>query len=95
LTLAGFEPRPLRHTDNEPKAGMLRLVMGGGRATEPSEAGPAGAGCIGVGTRALSESGTAGGWKRQQVRRRPWPRQASCSERCVARARGALPAALG
>lgn len=57
-----------RHTDNEPKAGMLRLVLAGGRATESTEPGPAGAGAIGVGTRALSESGTAGGWQRQQVR---------------------------
>ncbi|KAI8464353.1 MAG: LuxS/MPP-like metallohydrolase [Monoraphidium minutum] len=56
-----------RHTDNEPKSGMLRLVMAGGRAVEPSEAGPSGASCIGVGTRALSESGTAGGWQRQQM----------------------------
>jgi hypothetical protein len=61
-------PTDPRHTDNEPKAGMLRLVMAGGRATESLERGPSGAGAVGVGTRALSESGTAGGWQRQQVR---------------------------
>jgi len=47
---------------------MLRLVMAGGRATEALQPGPSGAGAVGVGTRTLSESGTAGGWQRQQVR---------------------------
>lgn len=56
-----------RHTDNEPRAAMLRLVAAGGRACEPSEAGPSGAGVVTVGVRTLSESGTVGNWGREQV----------------------------
>ena len=54
-------------TDNEPRAAMLRVVAPGGRAREPAEAGPAGAGAVAVGTRALSEVGTVGHWRRDQV----------------------------
>jgi predicted Zn-dependent peptidase len=54
-------------TDNEPRAAMLRLVAPGGRAREAAGAGPAGAGAVAVGTRALSEVGTVGHWRRDQV----------------------------
>ena len=54
-------------TDNEPRAAMLRVVAPGGRAREPAAAGPAGAGAVAVGTRALSEVGTVGHWRRDQV----------------------------
>ena len=54
-------------TDNEPRAAMLRLVAPGGRAREREGAGPSGAGAVAVGTRALSEVGTVGRWRRDQV----------------------------
>lgn len=54
-------------TDNEPRAAMLRLVAPGGRARESEGVGPAGAGAVAVGTRALSEVGTVGRWRRDQV----------------------------
>ena len=54
-------------TDNEPRAAMLRLVAPGGRAREAEGVGPAGAGAVAVGTRALSEVGTVGRWRRDQV----------------------------
>lgn len=56
-----------RHTDNEPKAGLLRIVAAGGRASEPCEPGPGGVGSVGVGTRTLSEGGAVGTWSREQV----------------------------
>uniref|UniRef100_A0A383WE33 Peptidase M16 N-terminal domain-containing protein n=1 Tax=Tetradesmus obliquus TaxID=3088 RepID=A0A383WE33_TETOB len=56
-----------RHTDNEPKAGLLRIVAAGGRASEPREPGPGGVGAVAVGTRTLSEGGAVGGWSREQV----------------------------
>lgn len=54
-------------TDNEPRAAMLRLVAPGGRAREAEGVGPSGAGAVAVGTRALSEVGTVGRWRRDQV----------------------------
>jgi hypothetical protein len=57
-----------RVTDNEPRSAMLRICAAGGRALEPLEPGPSGAGCISVGTRTLSEGGTVGKWCREQVR---------------------------
>lgn len=57
-----------RHTDNEPKGGLFRLVAAGGRSVEGSHTGHDGAGAVAVGTRALSETGTVGDWERQQVR---------------------------
>lgn len=56
-----------RHTDNEPKAAMVRVVAAGGRAREALGVGPQGTGAISVGTRTLSESGTVGNWQREQV----------------------------
>jgi predicted Zn-dependent peptidase len=57
----------IRHTDNEPKAAMVRVVAAGGRAREPCSIGPNGVGSVSVGTRTLSESGTVGRWQREQV----------------------------
>lgn len=57
----------IRHTDNEPKAAMVRVVAAGGRASEPCSIGPSGVGSVSVGTRTLSESGTVGHWQREQV----------------------------
>ncbi len=56
-----------RHTTNEPKAGLLRVVFSGGRAAEAAGAGPGGSGAVAIGTRALSESGAMGEWRREQV----------------------------
>eukprot|EP00879_Flechtneria_rotunda_P011618 GHRR01012135.1.p1 GENE.GHRR01012135.1~~GHRR01012135.1.p1 ORF type:complete len:964 (+),score=341.69 GHRR01012135.1:177-3068(+) len=56
-----------RHTDNEPKAGLLRIVAAGGRAAESREPGPGGAGAVAVATRTLSEGGAVGDWSREQV----------------------------
>jgi predicted Zn-dependent peptidase len=56
-----------RHTDNEPRAAMVRVVASGGRSREGSGAGPSGNGAVAVGTRTLSESGTVGTWDREQV----------------------------
>ena len=57
-----------RHTSNEPRAAMVRLVAAGGRALEEKGmVGPRGHGSVAVGTRALSESGTVGEWEREQV----------------------------
>lgn len=56
-----------RHTDNEPRGAMMRLVAAGGRATEGEGAGPLGTGVMALGTRTLSEAGTVGGWSREQV----------------------------
>lgn len=54
-------------TDNEPGAALMRVVAAGGRAGEGTAAGPSGVGAISVGTRTLSESGTVGPWRREQV----------------------------
>lgn len=54
-------------TDNEPSAAMLRMVAAGGRALEGSGAGPSGTGAVSIGARTLSESGTVGSWRRDQV----------------------------
>ena len=54
-------------TDNEPQAAMVRMVAAGGRAMEGQGAGPSGTGVVSIGTRTLSESGTVGGWRRDQV----------------------------
>jgi predicted Zn-dependent peptidase len=57
-----------RVSDNEPKAGVIRIVAAGGRAVEdPQLPGPMGAGAVGVGVRALSECGAIGGWSREQI----------------------------
>jgi hypothetical protein len=61
-----------RHTDNEPKAGLLRIVASGGRGSEPTTAGPGGIGSVGVGTRTLSEGGAMGDWSREEVRGLCW-----------------------
>jgi hypothetical protein len=61
-----------RHTDNEPKAGLLRIVAAGGRASESREPGPGGVGAVGVGTRTLSEGGAVGDWSREQVGLKCW-----------------------
>ena len=55
------------HTDNEPRAAMVRMVAAGGRALEGQGAGPSGTGVVSIGTRTLSESGTVGHWRRDQV----------------------------
>lgn len=55
------------HSNNEPQAAMLRMVAPGGRAREGQGAGPSGTGVISVGVRTLSESGTVGPWRRDQV----------------------------
>jgi predicted Zn-dependent peptidase len=56
-------------TDNEPRAAMLRVVAPGGRSREGGGAGSPGGGpgSVAVGTRALSEVGTVGAWRRDQV----------------------------
>ncbi len=54
-------------TDNEPQAAMVRMVAAGGRAMEGQGPGPSGTGVVSIGTRTLSESGTVGGWRRDQV----------------------------
>eukprot|EP00878_Enallax_costatus_P022594 GHUV01023985.1.p1 GENE.GHUV01023985.1~~GHUV01023985.1.p1 ORF type:complete len:442 (+),score=150.60 GHUV01023985.1:955-2280(+) len=56
-----------RHTDNEPKAGLLRIVAAGGRASESTDPGPGGVGAVGVGTRTLSEGGAVADFSREQV----------------------------
>ncbi len=56
------------HTDNEPRAAMVRMVAAGGRALEGQGPGPSGTGAVSIGTRTLSESGTVGSWRRDQVR---------------------------
>lgn len=55
------------HTDNEPRAAMVRMVAAGGRALEGRGAGPSGTGVVSIGTRTLSESGTVGQWRRDQA----------------------------
>ena len=55
------------HTQNEPRAAMIRVVAAGGRASEGAEAGPSGVGAVVLGARTLSESGTVGPWRRDQV----------------------------
>ena len=55
-------------TDNEPQAAMVRMVAAGGRALEGQGPGPSGTGVVSIGTRTLSESGTVGNWRREQVR---------------------------
>jgi hypothetical protein len=71
ITTTPSHPAPVfctcRHTDNEPKAGLLRIVAPGGRASEPTVAGPGGIGSVGVGTRTLSEGGAMGDWSREEV----------------------------
>ena len=59
------------HTDNEPRGAMLRVVAAGGRAVEGPTAGPSGVGAVSIGARTLSESGTVGSWRRDQVRSAP------------------------
>lgn len=54
-------------TDNEPCAAMIRIVAAGGRAAEGLEPGPSGSGAVSIGVRTLSESGTVGHWRREQV----------------------------
>lgn len=54
-------------SDNEPQAAMLRMVAAGGRSREGEGPGPSGTGSISVGVRTLSESGTVGPWRRDQV----------------------------
>ena len=54
-------------TDNEPQAAMVRMVAAGGRAMEGQGPGPSGTGVVSIGTRTLSESGTVGIWRRDQV----------------------------
>lgn len=56
-----------RHTMNEPRSAILRLVAAGGRTCEQPGAGPSGSGSVCIGTRTLSESGSVGAWKREQV----------------------------
>ena len=55
-------------TDNEPRAALVRMVFPGGRAMESWDAGPSGVGAVSIGARTLSESGTVGQWRREQVR---------------------------
>ena len=55
-------------TDNDPQAAMVRMVAAGGRAMEGRGAGPSGTGVVSIGTRTLSESGTVGTWRRDQVK---------------------------
>lgn len=57
-----------RVTDNEPRAGLLRLIANGGRIAERPGSGQFGR--VVVGTRTLSESGAVGPWAREQVRGR-------------------------
>ncbi|RMZ57046.1 hypothetical protein APUTEX25_002278 [Auxenochlorella protothecoides] len=56
-----------RVTPNEPRAAALRVTAAGGRARERAAVAPDGTGAVTVGVRALSESGTVGGWAREQV----------------------------
>jgi len=56
-----------RHTDNESKACLLRVIANGGRASEKLGAAPDGFGAVVVGTRTMSEAGTVGKWQREQV----------------------------
>eukprot|EP00873_Tetraselmis_striata_P020838 jgi/Tetstr1/441102/TSEL_029370.t1 len=56
-----------RHTMNEPRSAILRLVASGGRTCENPGAGPSGSGSVCIGTRTLSESGSVGDWQREQV----------------------------
>ncbi|CAN6194219.1 unnamed protein product [Urochloa humidicola] len=50
-------------TENEAKVGVMRLIVGGGRATEDSES----KGSVIVGVRTLSEGGCVGNFSREQV----------------------------
>lgn len=50
-----------RHTANEPKGAVLRMVAKGGRSLETL------GGAVAVGVRTLSEAGTVGSWEREQV----------------------------
>ncbi|RZC54766.1 hypothetical protein C5167_013622 [Papaver somniferum] len=50
-------------TQHESKAGVMRLIVGGGRATEDSDSG----GAVIVGVRTLSEGGRVGNFSREQV----------------------------
>ena len=54
-------------TDYEPGSAVMRINALGGRFVEPQEAGPAGAGVIGVGARTISEAGAVGQLTRQQL----------------------------
>lgn len=56
-----------RHTDNEPKAAIMRIIANGGRHCEKLGTGPDGFGAVVVGTRAQSEVGTVGDWPREQT----------------------------
>ena len=56
-----------KHSDNEPKACMMRICVNGGRAAEKLGAGPDGFGAVVVGARALSEVGCVGDWPREQM----------------------------
>lgn len=50
-------------TQNEARVGVMRLIVGGGRATEDSES----KGSVIVGVRTLSEGGCVGNFSREQV----------------------------
>ncbi|AQL04847.1 Stromal processing peptidase chloroplastic [Zea mays] len=50
-------------TQNEARVGVMRLIVGGGRATEDSES----KGSVIVGVRSLSEGGCVGNFSREQV----------------------------
>lgn len=56
-----------KHSDNEPKACMMRVCVNGGRAAEKLGAGPDGFGAVVIGSRALSEVGCVGKWPREQM----------------------------
>lgn len=51
-------------TQNEARVGVMRLIVGGGRATEDSES----KGSVIVGVRTLSEGGCVGNFSREQVK---------------------------
>lgn len=53
----------LQITEHESKAGVMRLIVGGGRAQEDSNL----KGAVIVGVRTLSEGGRVGNFSREQV----------------------------
>ena len=53
----------LQITKNEAKGGVMRLIVGGGRAAETSKF----KGAVVVGVRTLSEGGRVGNFSREQV----------------------------
>lgn len=56
-------PINYRITQNEARGGVMRIIVGGGRATETSES----KGAVVVGVRTLSEGGRVGTFSREQV----------------------------